>query len=165
MSFAKGLLGGRFRTSALAGAALLLIAVALIAAYQADKPLPEVTAEAVVETFYEHISQAQIRGGTLPIREAFKLVDSERSRLSEARFIEVVQKYPSGFRVAIVGAEIVERHAEVTVEYEVSSMFGGGFTVRNVIPLNVDEATNTWKVDFTGETDSQDLAATQDSVK
>ncbi|MCP4042854.1 MAG: hypothetical protein GY731_13010 [Gammaproteobacteria bacterium] len=31
-------------------------------------------------------------------------------------------------------------------------MFGKGYTINETIPLNVDAATNTWKVDFTGET-------------
>ncbi len=165
MNFAKSFLGGRYRTSALAGAVLGLIGVAVIAGYQENTPLPDNKAEAVVEKFYEYISEARLRGGTRLIREAYKLIDSEQSKLSEAKFIEIVQKYPSGFRIEVVDAEVVERHADVTVEYKVPSMFGEGFTVRNVIPLNVDEATNTWKVDFTGETDSQDLAAIKESAK
>jgi hypothetical protein len=165
MKFPKGLLGGRFRTAALAVAALAVAALVVIVVTESDKPLPDEPAEAVAEKFYEYISQARIRGGTLLIREAYKLIDNERSRLSEARFTEIVQKYPTGFRVEIVNAEIVERHAEVTVEYRLPSMFGDGYTVSNVIALNVDEATNTWKLDFTGETDSQDLAAVKESAK
>jgi hypothetical protein len=44
-------------------------------------------------------------------------------------------------------------------------MFGNSYTVSNVIALNVDDATNTWKVDFTGETDSQDLAAVKEAAQ
>lgn len=154
-----------FRKTTLAVALLVVIGASAIVVIESNKPLPSETAEAVTEKFYEYISQARIRGGTLLIREAYKLVDSERSRLSEARFIEIVQKYPSGFRVEVVNAEVVERHAEVTVEYQLGSMFGDGFTVSNVIALNVDEATNTWKLDFTGETDSQDLAAVKEAAQ
>lgn len=165
MNFAKGLFGGKLRTSALAVAALVAITTSVIVVTESNKPLPDQPAEAVAEKFYEYISQARIRGGTLLIREAYKLIDNERSKMSEARFIEIVQKYPSGFRVEIVNSEIVERHAEVTVEYQLASMFGAGFTVSNVIALNVDDATNTWKVDFTGETDSQDLTTVKESAK
>ncbi len=158
MRFSKTL----FRKTTLAVALLVVIGASAIIVIESNKPLPSEPAEAVTEKFYEYISQARIRGGTLLIREAYKLIDNERSRLSEARFIEIVQKYPSGFRVEVVNAEVVERHAEVTVEYQLASMFGDGFTVSNVIALNVDEATNTWKLDFTGETDAQDLAAVKE---
>ncbi len=161
MKFSRGL----FRKTTLAVAALVVIAASAIVVIESNKPLPSESAEAVAEKFYEYISQARIRGGTLLIREAYKLIDNERSRLSEAKFIEIVQKYPSGFRVEIVNAEVVERHAEVTVEYQLASMFGDGFTVSNVISLNVDDATNTWKLDFTGETDSQDLAAVKEAAQ
>ena len=154
-----------FRKTTLAVALLVVAAASAMVITNSNKPLPNEPAEAVAEKFYEYISQARIRGGTLLIREAYKLIDNERSRLSEARFIEIVQNYPSGFRVEIVNAEVVERHAEVTVEYQLASMFGSGFTVSNVIALNVDDATNTWKLDFTGETDSQDLATVKEAAQ
>lgn len=165
MDFAKGSRHRGYLTGAVAGAALLLIAATVVGIYEQDRPLPEESARSVVEKFYEQISQAKVRGGTLLIREAFKLVDAKRSALSEARFVQVVQQYPPGFRVSVVNTEIVERHAAVTIEYEVSSMFGDSFTVLNVVPLNVDEATNSWKIDFTGETDSQDLAAVKGALQ
>jgi len=31
------------------------------------------------------------------------------------------------------------------------SSFGGDYTVQEVLPLNIDPVTNTWKVDFTGD--------------
>lgn len=161
MAFLKGSRHKQYIAGAVAAAGVLLIAATVYGVYEANRPLPAETAESVVAKFYERISQARIRGGTLLIRDAYKLVDSRRSRITEARFVEVVQKYPTGFEVAVVEATVVERHADVTVEYELSSMFGDSFTVRNVIPLNIDEETNTWKIDFTGETDSQNLAATR----
>ena len=163
MDFPKGTRRRAYLAGAVAAASLLLIAATVVGVYEQNRPLPDEPAGAVVEKFYERISQAKIRGGTLLIRDAFKLVDSERSMISEAKFVEVVQKYPSGFQVAVIETQIVERHAEVTIEYELSSMFGDSFTVRNTIPLNVDEATDTWKIDFTGETDTQDLAAVKAS--
>jgi hypothetical protein len=165
MGFAKDHRRRLHLTGAVALASALLIAATVIGVYEENRPPPEVPPETVVQKFYEQISQAKIRGGTLLIREAYKLIDSERSNLSEARFVEIVQKYPSGFKVDVVDAEVAERHATVTVQYEVGSMFGNSFTVRNVVPVNVDEATNTWKIDFTGETDSQDLAAAKASLQ
>ncbi len=163
MDFPKGTRRRAYLAGAVAAASLLLIAATVVGVYEQNRPLPDEPAGAVVEKFYEHISQAKIRGGTLLIREAFKLVDAERSVISEANFVEVVQKYPPGFQVAVVETEIIERHAEVVIEYELSSMFGDSFAVRNTIHLNVDEATDTWKIDFTGESDSQDLAAVKAS--
>lgn len=165
MNFAKGSRRRVWLTGAVAVASLLLVAATVVGIYDLDRPLPEESAGVVVEKFYERISQAKIRGGTLLIREAFKLVDAERSMVSEAKFVQVVQQYPPGFRVKVVDTEIVERHADVTIEYEVSSMFGDSFTVRNVVPLNVDEATGSWKIDFTGETDSQDLASVKEALQ
>lgn len=165
MIFARGSRRRVYFTGAVAAASLLLVAATVVGIYEQDGPLPEESAGSVVEKFYEQISQAKVRGGTLLIREAFKLVDAKRSALSEARFVQVVQQYPPGFRVSVVNTEIVERHADVTIEYEVSSMFGDSFTVLNVVPLNVDEATNSWKIDFTGETDSQDLAAVKAALQ
>lgn len=159
MDFAKGSRRRLYFAGGIAAVSVLLIAATVIGVYEANRPLPVESAGTVVEKFYERISQARIRGGTLLIRDAYKLIDSQRTRISEARFVEVVQKYPTGFKVAVVETKIAERHADVTVEYELSSMFGDSFMVRNVIPLNVDEATGAWKIDFTGETDSQDLAA------
>ena len=124
-----------------------------------DRPLPEEKAEAVVKKFYEYISEAKIMGGNLLIREAYKLISSKQSNLGQPKFIEIIDKYPSGFKVEIVGSVVKGRHADVTIEYKVPSAFGDMMAVRTGIPLNVDEETNTWKIDFTGETDGQDVAA------
>lgn len=146
-------------------AGVMLAAVAGIAGCDDTKPLPGEKAGAVVKKFYEHIVQARLRGGTLLVREAYKLIDNQRSKLSENKFAAIIEKYPSGFVVSVIKTEIIERHANVTVEYKVPSMFGGGYTVRNLIPLNVDEATNSWRIDFTGETDTQTLATVKGSGK
>ncbi len=121
-----------------------------------DKPLPEQGPDTVVEKFYEYISESRIRGGTLLIREAFKLTNGEQSHYGQAKFLEVINRYPSGFKAAITKTDILERRAEVTIEYMMASSFGGTYKVSSVILLNVDEETNTWKIDFRGDTDDQD---------
>ncbi len=39
------------------------------------------------------------------------------------------------------------------------SSFGGIYAVRTDVHLNVDGETNTWKLDFRGDTDDQDREA------
>lgn len=123
-----------------------------------EKPLPEQSPEAVVEKFYEYISESKIRGGTLLIREAFKLTSGGQSRYDQAKFLEVINRYPSGFNATITKANIQERRAEVAIEYKMASSFGGAYMVNSVIALIVDEKTNTWKIDFRGDTDDQDIS-------
>ncbi len=36
----------------------------------------------VVERFYNYISEAKLKGGGAPVREAYKLISAERSRLA-----------------------------------------------------------------------------------
>ena len=128
-----------------------------------EKPLPEQSPESVVEKFYEYISESKIRGGTLLIREAFKLTSGGQSRYDQAKFLEVINRYPSGFNATIIKANIHEQHAEVAIEYKMASTFGGAYTINSVIPLIVDEKTNTWKIDFRGDTDDQDVGKIRSS--
>ena len=53
-------------------------------------------------------------------------------------------------------AEINGVRAMVGINYKMASSFGGHYTVSEVIPLNLDKGTNTWKIDFTGETYGDD---------
>ncbi len=130
-----------------------------------EKALPEETALSVVGKFYEYISEAKIRGGNLLINEAYQLTSGKPSRTDRARFLEVVNRYPPGFKVDIVDSQVQGRHANVTVEYKMASAFGGLYTVRTVVPLNVDDETNTWKIDFRGDTDDQDPAIIKKSLQ
>ncbi|MBF0368446.1 MAG: hypothetical protein HQL52_03220 [Magnetococcales bacterium] len=125
---------------------------------EAPPPLPTETADVVVKRFYELISEAQIRGGSLPIREAFKLIDSESSQISQAKFVQIVKRYPSGFQIQVVDTKVSakEGNAAVTISYKMPSMFGDGYDVQTDVLLKVDKASNSWKIDFTGETDDQD---------
>lgn len=122
--------------------------------------LPTETPEAVVTQFYEFISEAGIRGGTIPIKEAYKMVSS-KSQMHEQRFVGIIRKYPPGFKVDVVGSQILkeENQAVVTVEYKMASAFGSGYIVNTDVHLVVDKDSNTWKIDFTGESDDQDVAS------
>ncbi len=127
---------------------------------ESHKPLPTEKPEAVVSKFYEYISEAGIRGGTIPIKEAYKMV-SPATRMSQQRFVGIVKKYPPGFKAEIVDSRIKEkeRQAVVTIEYRMASMFGKGYKVSTRLPLVVDEEKGVWLIDFTGESDDQDAAA------
>jgi len=116
---------------------------------------PAEGAEVVAARFYEYISEAKIKGGTTPLREAYKLISSDNSRLSQAKFMEIASKYPPGFKADITGTEINGPKAIVTIAYKMPSAFDA-YTVNTDIPLSVDKATNTWKIDFTGESDGQE---------
>jgi len=142
------------------GTALVLIFASVpITGCESAEALPSEAADVVVMKFYEYISEAGLRGGTIPLREAYKLTNSKGSRLSQAKFIEIARKYPPGFRVAIMKTEINGTQALVTIAYKMQSMFDE-YTVKTVIPLSVDKSANTWKIDFTGESDGQEKYVT-----
>lgn len=130
-----------------------------------EKPLPEETAVSVVEKFYEHISEAKIRGGSLLINEAFKLTGGVQSRTDRALFLGIINRYPPGFKVEIVESKVRGGHAIVTIEYQMPSSFGSIYTVRTDVHLNVDKETNTWKLDFRGDTDDQDRATVAKAMR
>ena len=147
----KTLFVGLFTALSLVGASF----AAINFGYQ-EKSLPEETAVSVVEKFYEYVSEAKIRGGSLLINEAYKLTSGAQSRTDRALFLGIINRYPPGFKVEIVESGVRDRHAIVTIEYQMPSSFGGIYAVRTDVHLNVDEETNTWKLDFRGDTDDQD---------
>lgn len=133
---------------------------------QSSKPLPTEDPKAVVTKFYDYIAEASIRGGTLPLKEAFKLLDA-KSNMNEQRFTGITKKYPPGFKIEIVNTTILEkeRQAVVTIAYRMASMFDTkGYLVKTDIPLLVDEVSQSWKIDFTGESDDQDPAVMKQSA-
>ncbi len=146
----KALLVGLF-------AGLLMVAAGFAAINFTDqeKPQPAISAATVVEKFYEYISEAKIRGGSMLINEAYKLTDGAQSRTDQALFRQVVSKYPSGFKVDIVDSTVSKNHAVVMIEYLIPSSFGDAIAIRSPVHLNVDAKSNTWKVDFRGDTDDQ----------
>lgn len=148
---------GRTAAFSLLGLVLVVVALGSVFGLGAEAPPPQQPPEVVVEKFYEYISESKIRGGTMLVREAFKLTSGDQSRFGQAKFLEVINRYPAGFNAKIVSTDIQGVHAEVTIAYEMASAFGGSYTVNAVIPLNVDADSNAWKVDFKGDTDDQNL--------
>ncbi|MDP1996523.1 MAG: hypothetical protein Q8J90_04955 [Gallionella sp.] len=113
--------------------------------------LPEDGPEVVTKRFYELISAAKMEGGTTTASEAYKMVDIRISNLNLNQFLEIIKRYPEKFAVDVGKAEIKGTQALVHISYKLPSSFGGEYTVQEVLPLNVDPTTNTWKVDFTGD--------------
>jgi hypothetical protein len=126
---------------------------------QLENSPPEETAVSVVEQFYEYISEAKIRGGSLLINEAYKLTNGAQSPTDRALFLGIINRYPPGFKVEILDSRVRGGHAIVTIEYQMPSSFGSIYTVRTDVHLNVDQETNTWKLDFRGDTDDQEREA------
>jgi hypothetical protein len=114
--------------------------------------LPERGPEVVAKQFYEYISEAKIRGGSTPAKEAFKLIDSETANMNVHQFLEVIKSYPPGFMVDVGKAEINGTQAVVAITFKMPSSFGDSYDVKGAIPLNLDKSTNSWVVDFTGDT-------------
>lgn len=114
--------------------------------------LPEDGPEVVTKRFYELISSAKTEGGTTTASEAYKMVDVSISGLKVEQFLEIIKKYPEKFAVEVGTAEIKGSQALVPISYKLPSSFGGEFTVQELLPLNIDPKTNTWKIDFTGDT-------------
>lgn len=114
--------------------------------------MPEEGPEVVAAKFYNYISEAKIRGGASPAKEAFKLINSESANLNVHQFLEIIKSYPPGFMAEIGKVEVNGTQAVVAITYKMPSTFGGSYDVKGAIPLNLDKATNTWKIDFVGDT-------------
>lgn len=131
---------------------LVLVVAAAACGRGADSSaLPEGGPEAVTKRFYELISAAKQEGGTTPASEAYKLIDGKASNLNENQFVEIIKNYPPNFAVDVGKAEIKGSQALVSISYKLPSSFGGDYKVEQVLPLNLDRASNTWKIDFTGD--------------
>ena len=131
----------------------ILFAIALMAAGCSNPTviLPEKGPEVVAKQFYEYISEAKLRGPT-PAKEAFKLIDSKTANMDEQRFLSIIKLYPPGFMAEIGKAEINGTQAVVAITFKMPSTFGGSYDVKGSIPLNLDKDTNSWIIDFTGDT-------------
>lgn len=93
-----------------------------------------------------------MEGGTTTASEAYKLIDSETSNLNVNQFLEIIKNYPPEFKVNVGKAEVKGTQALVGISYKMPSSFGGEYTVEQVVPLNINPVTHTWKIDFTGDT-------------
>ena len=129
----------------------LTIAIAGCDGSGGSSSLPEVGPEAVTKKFYDYISEAKLKGGASPAKEAFKLIDSDTANLNIHQFLEIVKRYPPGFMVDVGKAKINGTQAVVAINYKMRSSFGGTYTVKGALPLNVDQDTQTWRIDFTGD--------------
>src|SRR3989338_4987512 len=132
------------------GRILLVLAIVLAGCDLGDTQ-PDEGPEAVAKRFYELISAAKMEGGSTTASEAYKLVDTKASNLNVNQFLEIIKRYPEKFAVDVGKAEIKGTQALVAISYKLPSSFGGEFMVQEVLPLNIDPATHTWKVDFTGD--------------
>jgi hypothetical protein len=131
---------------------LLALAMAITGCGRVGSQAPDEGPEAVAKRFYELITASKIEGGTTPASEAYKLINSETANLNVNQFLEIIKNYPPGFKVEVGKAEIKGTQALVAISYKLPSSFGGEYTVNQVLPLNIDPATHTWKIDFTGDT-------------
>ena len=109
---------------------------------------PAESPEDVVKKFYAYVQE----GGPTTLGEAYKLCSSKYYKLSEDRFKDIVSKYSKDMRVNVIGSKIVKDRAVVKIECKVPSSFGGDFVQESDVNLDLDEKTNSWKIDFTGET-------------
>ncbi len=130
---------------------LLLLAIVAAVTSGCEKASPSEQPDAVLKRFYSYIAE----GGPTALEEAHKLID-EKNRLSKARFIQVIKRYPPNFKVKVIGTSVEGEQANVEIEYKMESMFGGDYSVHTSIPLNLDSSSNTWKVDFTGESQEEE---------
>lgn len=134
------------------GSVLFAISMMMAACSNQTSVLPEKGPEVVAEQFYNYISEAKIRGGASPAKEAFKLIDRQASNLNVHQFLEIIKSYPPGFMAEIGKVEINGTQAVVAITYKMPSSFGGSYDVKGAIPLNLDKASNSWIIDFTGDT-------------
>ena len=134
------------------GSLLIVLAIALAGCGRFGSAVPEEGPESVTKRFYDMITAAKIEGGTTSASEAYKLVDVKISNLGVNQFLEIIKGYPPEFKVEVGKAEIKGTQALVDISYKMPSSFGGDYTVKQVVPLNIDSATNTWLIDFTGDT-------------
>ena len=124
--------------------------ILLVACSSGPPDLPKEGPDVVATRFYEYISEAKIKGGAAPAREAFKLINADTSKLNQSQFVEIVKRYPPGFRVELTSTEINENKALVMMMYKLPSDFGE-YSVNGEVSLDLDPQTNSWKIDFTGE--------------
>ena len=136
-------------TRNLYGCLLLVLSIAITAC---DSQKPEESPEAVTKRFYDLITASKVEGGTSPASEAYKMINSEASNLNVNQFLEIIKNYPPNFKVEVGKAEVKGNQALVSISYKLPSSFGGEYMVNQVVPLNIDPAGRTWKIDFTGDT-------------
>lgn len=111
---------------------------------------PAESPEQVVKRFYSYIKE----GGTTTLGEAYRLIDTQQSKLEEDSFKSTVGKYPRDMDVKIIGSRIDDKKAVavVTIEFRSASSFGGQMVTTSDINLRLDKGSKSWKIDFAGDT-------------
>ncbi|HBO83829.1 MAG: hypothetical protein A2073_02650 [Deltaproteobacteria bacterium GWC2_42_11] len=104
--------------------------------------------EEVVKKFYSYVAE----GGPTTLREAYKLISTKHYKMNEEQFKGVVSNYSKDMKVNIISSDIKKDLAVVTIEYSMPSALGGSFTAQSDMHLELDAASKSWKIDFTGET-------------
>jgi hypothetical protein len=148
-------------------ASVLILAFILTGCGQsaATQAYPEKGPDVVTKQFYEYISESKIKGGPSYASKAYKMIDTEASNLELYQFLEIIKKYPPGFMVDVGETEINGAQALVMISYKMPSSFGDGYTVKGTLPLNIDRKTNTWRIDFTGDSYGMDKEAAKASMQ
>ncbi len=113
---------------------------------------PAESPEAVARRFYDLISAAKREGGSTPASEAYKLTTGPAVNLHPNQFLEIIKNYPPDFKVEVGQAEIKGNQALVAIRFKLPSSFGGDYEVKQQQPLVLDKTSNSWKLDFTGDT-------------
>ncbi|MEE9614302.1 MAG: hypothetical protein V3W31_05020 [Thermodesulfobacteriota bacterium] len=127
---------------------ILLIAALSVVSCGKGGVEPTETPEEVVARFYAYVEE----GGTTTLGEAYRLISKKHYEMHEDIFKNMVKEYPKGMDVKIIGSTVEDGVAVVTIEYRVASMFNDYFITQTDINLEMDEESNSWKIDFTGET-------------
>jgi len=140
------------KTKSLIGTVLIISIIAIGAvAYQYKGSVKIQTAETpeeVVTKFYAFIGE----GGPSSLDEAYRMLSKGENTISEDRFRSIVTNYPTDLRVNVIKGRVLEHQAIVPIEYKTASSFGGDYTIKSDVILNLDVNANSWKIDFTSDT-------------
>lgn len=131
----------------------ILIIMFLFGCSSSQQTPPEETPEKVVEQFFKLLSE----GGPTSLAEARKMISDKYYMPSESSFKKWVENYPSSSEIKNLKSTIIKNKrdevvAQVTLDYTIPSEFGGTLSAKSTMNLILDNKSNTWKIDFTGET-------------
>ena len=141
----------------------MLVLIAAFVAVGCDRStkftFPEVPPDKVVVKFFELLGE----GGKLTNREALHMVSDRNSGISQDNFRRWTENYSKETKLTIIKTTLPEKRssngdwiAQVELEVNTPSLFGGFFTTSSKINLILDEKTNSWKIDFLAETLEED---------
>lgn len=125
-----------------------VFAIAVLSGCSRMSSQPAESPEDVVKKFYAYVKE----GGPTTLGEAYKLCSTKHYQLPEDKFKDIVSKYSKDMKVNVIDSKITKDKAVVKIECKVPSSFGGDFIQESDVRLDLDEKTNSWRIDFTGET-------------